>query len=72
MKRYLIIGALVLAVIAMACLPALAQKSLGPSLVLKETKFESGKIREGKSIEHTFKVFNKGDKDLIIGNVKPG
>jgi len=64
-----VLGLTVLPVLAN---PALAQKSLGPSILLKETKFDSGKIREGKTVEHTFKVFNKGDKDLIIGNVRPG
>lgn len=72
MKRHVIIGAFFGALVAILYGPAWSQNVLGPSILVQETKFNPGKVREGKTIGHTFKVVNKGDKDLIIGNVKPG
>ncbi len=44
----------------------------GPLLVIAQPTFEAGKVLEGEEIVHTFIVQNKGAKDLVIKNVKPG
>jgi hypothetical protein len=37
---------------------------------ISETKFDFGEINEGTSVEHSFRVLNKGGKDLEIKRVK--
>ena len=49
-----------------------ADESKGPMMVLEEREFDCGKVLEGKTIEHTFKVLNRGDQTLKIIAVKPG
>ena len=49
-----------------------AQEHEGPRIFLKEKSFIFGDVNEGEVIEHTFKVFNKGDKTLEIKKVTPG
>jgi hypothetical protein len=52
--------------------PVLAEEVKGPKIVLKELLFDFGYVKEGKTIEHTFKVFNQGDQTLEIKQVKAG
>jgi hypothetical protein len=52
--------------------PPLAQGSGSPRLILEEKSHDFGKVREGDVIEHTFRIFNKGDEPLLIGRVTPG
>jgi len=49
-----------------------AQSSSGPSLFLPERSFDFRDVEEGKVVEHTFKVLNKGNELLEIRNVNPG
>ena len=49
-----------------------AKAKEGPSLVIVRPTFEAGKVLEGEEIVHTFVIRNKGIKDLVIKNVKPG
>jgi hypothetical protein len=49
-----------------------AQTPSGPSLVLPERSFNFGDVDEGKVVEHSFKVLNKGDQPLEIRKVNPG
>ena len=51
--------------------PSLAQKVLGPRMVMTEKTFELAQVYEGKIIEHSFKVLNVGDRPLKIEKVKP-
>ena len=44
----------------------------GPRLVIDEKFYDAGTILEGDIVEHSFKVFNKGDQALNITKVKPG
>jgi len=39
-------------------------------LVLKETKYDFGKIPQGKPVTHTFELFNNGKEPLQIENVQ--
>jgi hypothetical protein len=43
----------------------------GPRLYLEQTSFDFGKVVEGATLEHTFKVFNRGDQPLLIHKVRP-
>ena len=47
-----------------------AQQIKGPSMVLAENTFDAREVMEGSIIEHSFKVFNQGDSQLEITNVK--
>lgn len=49
-----------------------ARDSGGPRLVLEEQVHDSGRVREGRMIGHTFRILNKGDQPLRIKKVKPG
>jgi hypothetical protein len=49
-----------------------AQTPSGPSMVLPEKFFDFREVEEGKPLEHSFKVLNKGDQTLQITNVNPG
>ncbi len=48
------------------------QTPSGPSMVLSEKSFDFKEVAEGKVVEHSFKVLNKGDQPLEIQNVNPG
>jgi len=49
-----------------------AQETKGPKIVIKELVHDFKDVKEGEAIEHTFRVFNKGDETLEITKVKPG
>jgi uncharacterized protein (DUF58 family) len=51
---------------------SLAQTISGPSLFLPERSFDFREVEEGKVVDHTFKVLNKGNEPLEIRNVNPG
>jgi len=48
------------------------QASSGPKIVIEEKEFDFKDVPEGKVVEHTFKVLNKGDQPLLIHTVRPG
>ena len=48
------------------------QKVPGPQMHIPEKNFDVGEVMEGDVIEHTFKVFNRGDRTLTIKDVRPG
>lgn len=50
----------------------IAQTVSGPSLFLPERSFDFREVDEGKVVEHTFRVLNKGGEPLEIRNVNPG
>lgn len=50
----------------------LAQTSSGPSLFLPERSFDFREVDEGKIVEHSFMVLNRGSEPLEIRNVNPG
>jgi hypothetical protein len=41
-------------------------------MVLPERSFDFNEVEEGKTLEHAFKVLNKGDQPLEIRRVNPG
>jgi len=49
-----------------------AQETKGPRIFIKEMVYDAKDVKEGEVIEHTFRVFNKGDETLNIKKVKPG
>ncbi len=49
-----------------------AQEAKGPRIVIREAEHNFKDIKEGETLEHTFRVFNEGDQILEIREVKPG
>jgi hypothetical protein len=49
-----------------------AQQFTGPRMDLKEKYFDAKHVKEGQIIEHTFTVYNRGDRPLEIKKVQPG
>ncbi|MCD4717927.1 MAG: DUF1573 domain-containing protein [Desulfobacterales bacterium] len=72
MKSYRLSMMLSLLIFAMVCPLVLAQESKGPKMVLEGREFDFGEVKQGKVIEHTFRVLNQGDEVLQIIRVKPG
>jgi hypothetical protein len=50
----------------------MAQEFTGPKMVIRDPVFDFKEVKEGEVLDHTFKVFNHGDQDLVIKKVKPG
>jgi hypothetical protein len=50
----------------------MAQEVKGPKMVIRDPVFDFKEVKEGEVLDHTFKVFNQGDQDLVIKKVKPG
>ena len=47
-------------------------KKNAPVMVIPETTYDFQEVKEGAILEHTFKVYNKGENVLTIKSVKPG
>lgn len=43
----------------------------GPMAVIEESTFDFKEVKEGTTVQHVFRVANKGDQVLEIRNVKP-
>jgi hypothetical protein len=50
---------------------ARSDKGSGPRIQLSETNRDFGEVNEGALLEHTFKVFNRGNQPLRIDKVSP-
>ncbi|MBW1668436.1 MAG: DUF1573 domain-containing protein [Deltaproteobacteria bacterium] len=73
MRKILALLALLLLLLAEALIgPSFARALAGPKMVLKETSFDFGAVEQGKTIAHTFIVYNKGAQPLRIKRVRPG
>jgi hypothetical protein len=48
-----------------------ADQGSGPRIQLSETNHDFGEVDEGAVLEHTFRVFNRGDQPLLINKVSP-
>lgn len=44
----------------------------GPKIFIQGTSFDFGEVKEGKILEHSFIIMNKGDQPLKIERVRPG
>ena len=51
---------------------AMALETSGPKMVIDHLEYDFKTVKEGTEVEHTFKVFNKGDETLKIISVRPG
>jgi len=50
---------------------SLAQRPVGPQIYFKEKVFDFKDVDEGRVLEHTFSVANRGDQSLTIEKVSP-
>ena len=72
MKRWALSWILLILSFLVSALPVCAQDKMGPKMVLKESEFDFGEVKEGVVLRHSFSVVNKGNQDLRIISVKPG
>ena len=72
MKRLITLASLSVLLSVVPFTASLAQTPSGPSMVLPERSFDFTDVEEGKVVEHTFNVLNKGNQPLEIRNVNPG
>ena len=52
--------------------PAMSGDKQGPKAVINDSEFNFKEVKQGETIEHTFKIQNQGDLPLKILNVRPG
>jgi Protein of unknown function (DUF1573) len=48
-----------------------ARAIAAPKIELKDRVFNFGEVIEGQTVEHTFRVENRGDQPLEIQQLKP-
>lgn len=72
MKRFFILASFIVVFFFSLYSFSPAQTPSGPSMVLPERSFDFQEVEEGKTVEHAFKVLNRGDQPLEITNVNPG
>jgi hypothetical protein len=67
-------GALFLSllIIAFSGITASGEETLAPKIVFREKGFVAEEVLEGAIIEHTYKVYNKGNGVLRINRISPG
>ena len=72
-KRYFLkVNWLVVLLIFCLSVAVCAEETVsGPIMVIKEPSFDFKEVKEGATVEHTFRVLNKGDNALEIKRVKP-
>ncbi|MBW1802854.1 MAG: DUF1573 domain-containing protein [Deltaproteobacteria bacterium] len=71
MKHCVIFCLVALFIVISVTSTAMAVQGDGPQLYLKEKTFDFGKVDEGKTIEHAFTVYNRGNQPLKIERVRP-
>lgn len=72
MKRFFTVAVPGVALFFLLFSSSPAQTPSGPSMVLPEKSFDFQEVEEGKTVEHAFRVLNRGDQPLGITNVNPG
>lgn len=72
MKRFFAIAAPCAVLFFLLFSSSPAQNPSGPSMVIPQKSWHFNEVEEGKVVEHTFKVLNKGTAPLEIRNVHPG
>ena len=72
MEKRFVTALMVFCILAFCCSRALADEVSGPVVKVDNREFDFGEVKEGQSLEHTFKIFNKGDQELEIISVRPG
>ena len=51
---------------------AFCQDAVGPRMAVAEREFDFNEVKEGTTLEHAFKIINKGTEPLEIISVRPG
>lgn len=72
MRRRLKIGGILLCIVFLGSISAGAQEIPMPKVYLKEQAYDFKEVMEGEVISHTFSIFNKGNEELKILQVKAG
>ncbi|MBN1904640.1 MAG: hypothetical protein JW927_06040 [Deltaproteobacteria bacterium] len=61
-----------LLILLISCLAASGEETLTPKITFSEKSFVAGEVLEGTVIEHTYRVYNKGNGVLRINRINPG
>jgi|WetSurMetagenome_2_1015567.scaffolds.fasta_scaffold605500_1 hypothetical protein len=61
-----------LLILAFSSIMASGKETLEPRIAFREKDFVADEVLEGTIIEHTYKVYNKGNGVLRINRVSPG
>ena len=69
---YLGISLLTLAFLNSALAQEETSGDTGPVIEFETPVYDRGNVNKGEKIRYDFKFFNRGDKDLVISNVRPG
>jgi len=72
MKRFFTLASFCVLLFSFLLSSSPAQTPSGPSMVLPERAYDFKEVKEGKVVEHAFRVLNKGNQPLEIKNVNPG
>lgn len=72
MNRLGIAGAILFTFFAFCGRPDLSEGTGGPRMVLKERDFNAGDVFQGKVIEHSFTILNRGEETLELKRVNRG
>ena len=52
--------------------PVMSEDKQGPKAVINDSEFNLKEVKQGETVEHTFKIQNQGDLPLKILSVRPG
>lgn len=70
MKKRLLSMITVLVILSISFF-AIAQENAIPKMVIQEKIYNAGEIDEGRVIQHSFIVENRGDDTLLLNKVTP-
>lgn len=56
--------------VLISVLSAISKEASAPAIFFEENVFDAKEIKKADSLEHTFKVYNKGDGVLEISEVQ--
>jgi hypothetical protein len=70
MKNKLYLISLMAFFILLIASAGLSEQTSGPKMFIEENTFDAKEIKGGDYLEHSFKVYNKGDSPLEIIEVK--
>jgi hypothetical protein len=64
------LGGILISMVILSWLSATAQEIRKPKVFLQEHTYDFKEVMEGEVINHTFSIFNKGNEELKIFQVK--
>ncbi len=72
MQKFLLTTLMSIILFVFSISSAAAREINGPDMFIANAVYEFKKVQEGETLEHTFRILNKGNQDLEIKRVSPG